>query len=373
MQLVAILTIVNLLLLRNPAPLSSQPGGEDYPLAASAAEFGDPIPGLANSEEDLHIRGRRLFRWELWRPDRSSNGFNETECSKCHLEPYFGGSNKDPKTFVSFLPDSEDRTGLKVYHRLQRNETRRFVEPTRPPDAMVRRAPALFGIGLLEAVPNVEIAKLSDPSDENKDGISGRTLVFGGAPAKFGWKPNISSIDLFVAQAFKGEMGMLVEPYEREDFAGGLGAGQVKAVSFFIKTLGPPPRTKLNPNQLEGKKLFTKVGCQTCHVGSLRTGESSIAAISKKTIEAYTDLLAHQIQPNEPLHTSIDRYDIGEYRTAPLWGLGMFGGPYWHDGSAPTILEAILKHDGEAAKSKAAFQKLAPADQKRLLEFLQAL
>ncbi len=373
MHLLAILPVLNMFLIGNTASTIRTGVSDEYPLAASAAEIGDPIPGLASSEEDLHIRGRRLFRWELWRPDRSSNGFNETECSKCHLEPYFGGSNKDPKTFVTFLPDSEDRTGLKVYHRLQRNESRRFVEPSRPPDAVSRRAPALFGLGLLEAVPNVEIAKLADPSDENKDGISGRTLVFGGSPAKFGWKPNVSSIDLFVTQAFKGELGMLVEPYGREDFAGGLGAGQVKAVSFFIKTLGPPPRTKLTPNAMEGKKLFTKVGCQTCHVGSLRTGESSISAINKKTIEAYTDLLAHQIQPNEPLHTSIDKYDIGEYRTAPLWGLGVFGGPYWHDGSAPTILDAILKHGGEASNSKAAFQKLSPVEQKRLLEFLQAL
>jgi CxxC motif-containing protein (DUF1111 family) len=73
------------------------------------------------------------------------------------------------------------------------------------------------------------------------------------------------------------------------------------------------------------------------------------------------------------MHSTTDRYDLGEYRTAPLWGLGMFGGPYWHDASAPSILDAVLKHDGEASKSKAAFQKLNSADQKKFLEFLQAL
>jgi CxxC motif-containing protein (DUF1111 family) len=61
-----------------------------------------------------------------------------------------------------------------------------------------------------------------------------------------------------------------------------------------------------------------------------------------------------------------------------LWGLGLLQKTtgiafYLHDGRARTIEEAILWHDGEAAKSKQAFTGLTLPERKQLMKFLNSL
>jgi len=65
--------------------------------------------------------------------------------------------------------------------------------------------------------------------------------------------------------------------------------------------------------------------------------------------------------------------------TPALWGIGLLektnGGTayFLHDGRARNIEEAILWHDGEAAKSKTQFMQLNKADRNALLQFLGSL
>jgi CxxC motif-containing protein (DUF1111 family) len=68
-----------------------------------------------------------------------------------------------------------------------------------------------------------------------------------------------------------------------------------------------------------------------------------------------------------------------EWRTPPLWGLGLSansqGGRYFllHDGRAGSIEEAILLHGGEAQNSRNLFQQLNPQQQQQILKFLESL
>lgn len=335
----------------------------------TSASPGEPLVGLTDEEQDLHIRGRRLFRWELWRPDRAATGFNATECSKCHLEPTFGGSGKAKDEFAAFIPDQSSPSGWKAFHRFQRDEAGRFKRVQLPDRAEIRRAPSLFGAGLLELVPSSDLRDIADAGDINGDGVSGRSILSGDRPGRFGWKASVSSIDDFVIKAFKDEMGITMSPFTRQDFEG-LGMSQIKAVAFYVRTLSPPRTGQLGTASKTAIKTFERLLCARCHLPSLQTQSSPIEALNRKKIAAYTDLLLHEMSDSGDLHRTGGTPSSTEFRTPPLWGLGEFGGPYWHDGSAETIEAAIMKHAGEASTSRSLFEKLNSAERKALIDFL---
>jgi CxxC motif-containing protein (DUF1111 family) len=141
----------------------------------------------------------------------------------------------------------------------------------------------------------------------------------------------------------------------------------------------PIQRNANNANVVAGKNIFMQINCGKCHTPEMKTGISLIAALSNKTFFPFTDLLLHDMGPGLN-----DGYTEGtaapaEWRTPPLWGLGLSknsqGGQYFllHDGRARSIEEAILQHGGEAANSKTLFQQLTEADKTRLIKFLESL
>jgi hypothetical protein len=60
------------------------------------------------------------------------------------------------------------------------------------------------------------------------------------------------------------------------------------------------------------------------------------------------------------------------WRTAPLWGVGS-SFPWGHDGASLTLEDAILRHDGEGAAAKAAWQAAPAAVKQVVLAFLRRL
>ncbi|MFL5743239.1 MAG: di-heme oxidoredictase family protein, partial [Niastella sp.] len=149
---------------------------------------------------------------------------------------------------------------------------------------------------------------------------------------------------------------------------------------FYLRTLKAPiQRNQTDADVISGKQLFMSIGCGKCHVPELKTGDYSIAALANKTFQPYTDLLLHDMGPGLN-----DGYTEGsalpaEWRTPPLWGLGLSknsqGGQYFllHDGRATTIEDAIKLHGGEGQSSNTSFQKLSATDQALLIKFLESL
>jgi mono/diheme cytochrome c family protein len=342
------------------------------PQSGFAEELGGPLPGLSHAEDDAFVRGRRLFRWQLWAPSRGAEGINSTECTECHLEPTFGGTNREKELLVAMLPDAHDPSGFRVYPRFSLEPGRRATRREPPPEAELRRTPALFGLGLLEAIPDEALQKLADPEDKNGDGISGRMLQVEGGLGRFGWKAAVSTIERFVVAAFKNELGSLPEPIDQPDFTR-LGPNQLRSVTYYIRMLGAPKPSRPAGEALRGKDLFAKIGCASCHVPSFETSATAPAQLRNRKVEAYTDLLLHDMGPGPAVAETGPKPNAREFRTAPLWGLGQVGAPFWHDASAPNLEAAIQKHEGEALAVRERYRKLSEADRKAVRAFLESL
>jgi CxxC motif-containing protein (DUF1111 family) len=276
-------------------------------------------------------------------------------------------------------------------------------------DVMVspRVAPAMIGLGLLEAVPESTLEELADPDDEDGDGISGRINHVWSVKAKktvvgrFGWKANQPTLEQQTTGAFQGDMGITTELFPeqecteaevecREARSGGGAADEpdapeaspqfVAAVVDYAHNLAVPARRNwTDPEVVHGKHLFEDIGCGGCHVGRLETGTlEGFPELEHQTIRPYTDLLLHDMGEGLADHRPDYEADGREWRTAPLWGIGLVETVnshqlFLHDGRARGLAEAVLWHGGEAQAARDAFVKLTKAERRALLAFLASL
>lgn len=248
-----------------------------------------------------------------------------------------------------------------------------------------RIAPPTFGLGLLEAVPDATLMALADPGDEDGDGISGRVnLVWDPRVethrvGRFGWKANTVDLTLQVAGAYAADMGVSSPLHPESDGSFEVPRSLVDDNTFYVRTLGVPASvTDELPGASRGQRLFMAFGCASCHVESLETGPHTLEVLSGHRIAAYTNLLLHDM--GEGLADGRPDWSASgsEWRTAPLWGIGLAqtvlpGAGYLHDGRARTLEEAILWHGGEAEDSRERFRNAASADRADLVAFLRSL
>ena len=259
-----------------------------------------------------------------------------------------------------------------------------------------RVAPAVFGLGLLEAVPALELLALADPRDRNRDGISGRANYVWdqvrerSAIGRFGWKANTPSLFQQTAGAYNGDMGVTSPLFRAEscegEFAGcephapEVDNATVGDVAFYSQTLGVPARRNLDdPQAVEGEELFHAAGCAGCHVATLRTGTlPGVLAISHQVIHPYTDLLVHDMGPGLADNRPDFQASGSEWRTAPLWGIGLVQTVnghtnFLHDGRARSLVEAVMWHGGEAQRSRDRVLGFSAEQRAALLAFLGSL
>jgi CxxC motif-containing protein (DUF1111 family) len=262
-----------------------------------------------------------------------------------------------------------------------------------------RLAPPVFGAGLLEAIPEEAIRSASDPGDEDGDGISGRpnyvTNIETGETAlgRFGWKASVPTVAQQVAGAFLGDIGITsdLQPEEnctvpQQACLDALNGGSPEiesdlfaAVVSYNRTLAVPARRNLDePDVVAGANLFLEIGCALCHMPRHETGSSDIEALANQVIYPYTDLLLHDMGPDLADGRPDGLANGDEWRTAPLWGLGLNDVVndhefYLHDGRARSVEEAILWHGGEAASAQIEFRSLSLAQRQQLLDFLESL
>ena len=149
---------------------------------------------------------------------------------------------------------------------------------------------------------------------------------------------------------------------------------------MYIRTLAVPARRNVqDPEVIRGKQLFTDAACVKCHIPKHKTKVNMVfPALSNQTIYPYTDLLLHDMGPNLADNRPEYLAEGVEWRTPPLWGIGLSQAVnnhshFLHDGRARNISEAILWHGGEASQSKILYKKMSISDRKALLRFLNSL
>ena len=270
-----------------------------------------------------------------------------------------------------------------------------------------RVAPPMIGLGLLEAVADRDILQAADPDDADGDGISGRpNIVWSGdqgrfVTGRFGWKAASGTMWDQSSDAMVGDIGIsnplvpinwgdctdlqptcLNAPHGNSPQYGGVEASQdmMELVVFYSRNLAVPARRDIDdPVVLEGKQLFYDAGCISCHTPKLATQRDwPIEPLAGQLIWPYSDLLLHDMGPGLADNRSEGQADGSEWRTAPLWGIGMTeavnGHTYFlHDGRARNLIEAILWHGGEAETAKENFRSMAKTERDALLRFLNSL
>jgi len=206
-----------------------------------------------------------------------------------------------------------------------------------------------------------------------------------GGVGRFGTKGQFATLDAFIADALRYEIGItnpgcpdekptaqnVPAACDRRPDLEDDGAA-VAMLTDFVALLAPPPRGPVGPAERRGEAVFQAVGCASCHTPSLHTGPSPIAALSERDVPLYSDLLIHDL--GEYLADGIHQGEAGgsDWRTTPLWGLGRRLW-YLHDGRATDLRTAIELHNGEANPARDRLFERSRDDLQDLLAFLRSL
>lgn len=277
------------------------------------------------------------------------------------------------------------------------------------PKAMLspRIAPPMIGLGLVEAIPEADIRARADPDDADGDGISGRVnevwslskqkVMLG----RFGWKAGEPTIIDQSATAAAGDIGLsnplvplpsgdctaaqaacLAAPNGNSERTGGfeLPGELLDLVTFYAQNLAVPARRGASDAAvLKGKMLFHQAGCAACHTPSFTTGTAEGQPhLSNQRIWPYSDFLLHDMGEGLADGRPEGDADGREWRTAPLWGIGLTevvsGHTFLlHDGRARNVEEAILWHGGEAQAARDAYAALSAEERAALVAFVNSL
>lgn len=361
-----------------------------------------PIEGLSTGEQSKFLSGDEAFGDVFTIEKGLGPIFVANQCATCHP----GDGRGSP--FVRFTrfgqPDTNgnqflDQGGPQLQHKAIPG-----FEPEQLPAGATFTdlvAPPVTGLGFLDAVSDADLIALSDPSDANGDGISGRphwnnvpdyvTLrpssisKNGKYISRFGKKGAAYDLLHQTSGAYNQDMGITslfepIDPFSGLEEDPEVSTQTVNDVVFYLKTLKAPlRRDEDKPDVKAGEQIFSQIQCAACHMPTLRTGFSPIEVLNNKVIHPYTDILLHDMGPGLDDSYTEGFAETSEWKTPALWGLGLAmdaqgGGVFlMHDGRATSIEAAILLHGGEALQSKNNFTQLSEAEKQQLLTFLESL
>ncbi len=362
-----------------------------------------PTEGLSHGEQLQFLKGDIAFNDEVF---SSTNGlgprFVATSCGSCHA----GDGKGHPFTTLTRFGQTRPNTfpDQTIGGPQLQNRAIPGFEPEQLPSGvpfMKFVPPAVTGLGFLAALTDKQILQNVDSLDADNDGISGvpnyttppdyfeqkwfHQPINGKIIGRFGKKA--SAIDLLqqTVGAYNQDMGVTstfepVDPLSQLSTDPEVSDQTIRDVVFYIRTLKAPiQRSEENNQVLQGKAIFSQIECSSCHIPEWTTPVSDIAGLSDKTFYPYTDLLLHDMGPGLDDGVTEGSAETYEWRTPPLWGLGLSpnsqGGSYFlmHDGRARSIEEAIVLHGGEAESSKNQFTTLSESDKEALIKFLESL
>ncbi len=408
-----------------------------------------PVPGLSQEQRARFARGAAELR-QLWTVAPSAFGrwgrgptSNAERCSDCHdhggrgrppqrtdeplrsllvrLSVMHGGAAAEhpvygdqlqPQGVLGKVPgEGEARIDWIAHSAVLTDGT---VVPLRAPrlrfhqlafgpiaaDTLIslRQAPPLWGLGLLEAVPEPALREVA--ADQQAHGIAGRLNQawdlesHRARSGRFGLKASQPSLRQQIAHALHADLGVTSALFPQENCppaqracrampappAPEIQPEQLNALEFYVRALAPPAATDPDPALVaRGEVLFRQAHCSVCHRPTLITGDApAVPQLARQTIHPYTDLLLHDM--GEGLGDGRPDLDAGprDWRTAPLWGLGTTArvngnASLLHDGRARDVSEAILWHGGEAEAARDAFARLSRAAREALVAFVLSL
>lgn len=361
-----------------------------------------PTEGLTETENLQFLRGDVAFNDVVFTPATGLGPlFVANSCGSCHP----GDGKGHPFTTLTRFGQTDETEnqylnagGPQLQHRaIPGYEAEEIPAGTTYSNFT---PPAVTGLGFLDAVSDEDILAWADPDDDNGDGVSGvpnwieaKDYVTlrpnsinqnGRYIGRFGKKGAVYDLLQQTATAYNEDIGITstyeaIDTYLGVEYDPEVSNQTIQDVVFYLKTLKAPVPRKENDEILSGKEIFSTIGCTKCHRPEMKTGASSVAALSNKTFYPYTDLLLHDMGPSLD-----DGYTEGsaktyEWRTPPLWGLGLSknsqGGQYFlmHDGRARSIEQAIQMHGGEGMQSGESFESLTGEDKRKLIKFLECL
>lgn len=378
--------------------------------AAAAQEtqppMGAPLPGLTPAERALFEAGLAAFSAPLLPSEGAGPIFNELTCAGCHNVPAIGGFGNRRVTRFGVAATSQtpfqglESLGGTLLQDQSLDINCRETIPAAATHTALRGTPIVFGIGLIEAIPD---SVLQQRAMNQPSGLVGRVHMVQPIEdptgplrvGRFGWKGGIATVDSFSHDAALNEMGLTTQflPIENapngdpmllaqcdavadpEDMPDAMGFTRTDRFTHFQRYLAPPAQAPRS--DMRGEEFFNVIGCADCHVREYVTGTAPEAALSGVTIQPYSDFLLHDMGA---LGDGIVEGDATETEmmTRPLWGLAQRGA-YLHDGRATggsfeqNVEAAIAEHGGTAAPSAAAYAALSQSEKDDVLRFLASL
>ena len=444
-------------------------GPKDPGVRQGITNAGQPLPGLTADELAFFQDGLARFQEVEVVTGGTNNGlgprFNGNQCALCHVQPAIGGSSPETNPSLGLATLQGAKNSVPWF--LVKNGPIREVRFKKNPDGTVdggvhaiftitgrsdaqgceiaqpdfghagnpvtglggnsnlsfRIATPVFGLGLIESIPDSAILSNSkeDSDSKRRAGISGHPNAHisgvanhsanDGTITRFGWKAQNKSLLIFAGEAYNVEMGITNElfPQERDYTKGCIynatpedalnftpSGGQIgspapytavlsdiEAFANFMRMLAPPTPAPDTDSTVRGRDLFSKIGCAYCHTPTLSTAKAissggatvPSAALSNQPVHLYSDLLVHHMGKN--LADGIAQGGAGpdEFRTAPLWGVGQRV-YFLHDGRTSDLVEAISAHRSfrsEANRVVDRFHRLKTSEQQDIINFLRGL
>lgn len=423
-------------------------GGGTTVFSENSTAFETPAPNLSAANLDIHLAGDAEFEAVFVSAPAEVNPgvgpiFNNTACIECHPKdgrasfpsnninelsgfflrasipgndphgapnpvPGFGFQLQNQAIFssvpeVQFQVTYEDvvetfADGTEVVLKKPIYSVTNTYIPF-PSDAMLspRIGPPVFGLGLLEAIPETEILANQDIEDLDGDGISGKANYVWDAASeqtvigRFGWKANTPSVLIQSAGAYVQDMGVTNPVFTVESGFGQSNGDDgisddpeleqeiLDQVVLYAQTLAvPAPRNIEDESVRRGAAIFEEITCAKCHIPKQTSGSHEIPAIANQTFYPYTDMLLHDMGEGLADGRTDFLADGQEWKTRPLWGIGLtqlINGhtDFLHDGRAKNITEAILWHGGEALDAKEQFKQLSVEERQNLIDFVNSL
>lgn len=423
-------------------------GGDTTVFDQSSHAYSTPAPNLDENGLETHLAGDAEFEQTfVTAPAVVNSGlgplFNNTSCEACHPKDGRGMPPEEGGQFDSMFlrisipgtdPENCDAPkpvpgfGTQLFHRAtfdtqpQAEVTVHYTEETFqfadgdiyslrtpsyevkpyipfPDDIMFspRVAPAVFGRGLMDAIPEETILALADENDDDGDGISGKPNYVCDPVTKqrvlgrMGLKANNADSLAQNANAFHNDIGITSDIFPIDTSTGlpqddgrqddpELERIRLDDVTFYTQTLAVPARRNVGDESVkQGQLLFALAGCAKCHIPTLKTGAlEDVKEVSNQLIHPYTDMLLHDmgegLADNRPDHQADGR----EWRTPPLWGIGLTKTVhnhtfFMHDGRARNLMEAIMWHGGEASDAKQYVNQMSRKERQQLIDYINSL